>query len=95
MGGSPGAYIGATIFVSILVYLLQPEVKDALLIYFYTVLIVALSIFGDLFVSLLKRLGALKDSGNLLPGHGGLLDRVDSMILALPFAFLMVAGIGA
>ena len=93
--GVLGAYIGATIFVSILVYLLQPEVKDALLIYFYTVLIVALSIFGDLFVSLLKRLGDLKDSGNLLPGHGGLLDRVDSMILALPFAFLMVAGIGA
>ncbi len=93
--GVLGAYIGATIFVSIFVYLLQPEIKDALLIYSYTALIVALSIFGDLFVSLLKRLGDLKDSGNLLPGHGGLLDRVDSMILALPFAFLMVAGIGA
>ncbi len=93
--GVQGAFVGATIFVSIFVYLLQPEMRDALLIYLYTGLFVALCVFGDLFVSLLKRLGDLKDSGNLLPGHGGVLDRVDSMILALPFAFLMVSGIGA
>ena len=93
--GVLGAYVGTTIFVSIFVYLLQPEIRDALLLYLYTGLIVALCVFGDLFVSLLKRLGDLKDSGNLLPGHGGLLDRVDSMILALPFAFLIVSGIGA
>ena len=55
------------------------------------VLIVAASIVGDLFESQLKRRAGMKDSSNLLPGHGGVLDRVDALIPVLPMAALVTS----
>ena len=44
---------------------------------------------GDLFISLLKRKAKIKDTGSILPGHGGLLDRVDGLIFVLPFSYIL------
>lgn len=57
--------------------------------------IVAASVVGDLFESQLKRRIAMKDSSNLLPGHGGVLDRIDALIPVLPIAVLFAYGITA
>jgi phosphatidate cytidylyltransferase len=52
------------------------------------VLVVAAGIAGDLFESLLKRSAGIKDSSSLIPGHGGILDRIDALLFAAPVYFV-------
>ena len=47
--------------------------------------------FGDLFFSYLKRKASIKDTGNFLPGHGGVLDRIDGILFGIPFGFIGIA----
>ncbi|MCK4840791.1 MAG: phosphatidate cytidylyltransferase [Methylococcales bacterium] len=59
-----------------------------------SMLTVLISIYGDLFFSLVKRRNDVKDSGSILPGHGGVLDRIDSVIAAAPFYYAGIILIG-
>lgn len=57
----------------------------------FSEIIVIFGTFGDLIESLMKRTVNMKDSGNVIPGHGGLLDRFDSMLLAAPVVFIYLS----
>jgi phosphatidate cytidylyltransferase len=64
---------------------------DALQWIFLAILIVISGTLGDLVESMLKRSLGIKDSGTILPGHGGLLDRFDAVFLSAPFVFVYLA----
>ena len=58
--------------------------------FIFVILISTISQLGDIIISYFKRLSKIKDTGKIIPGHGGLLDRVDGMIFAFPFSYLIL-----
>ncbi len=97
-GKSLEGAIGGLIFV--LIYLLILKYYN-LTIYLYNysavfkfgLILCTVSIIGDLIESWFKRVAGVKDSGNILPGHGGVFDRVDSLVAVLAIAFALIRGL--
>ncbi|MBO1926651.1 phosphatidate cytidylyltransferase [Thiomicrorhabdus sp. 6S2-11] len=86
-----GGALSAFVLSLLSLYFLLPEISIQSLVGLSAMLtfIALLSVFGDLFESVLKRQANLKDSGKILPGHGGILDRIDSLLVAMPLSYLL------
>ncbi len=88
ISGAVGSIFLTCFSVSLITYLLVQKINiEIVLIAFF---ISVSSQLGDLFFSFLKRKAKIKDTGNILPGHGGILDRLDGIYLGLPIGYLIL-----
>jgi len=90
--GMLGAFIFSLIFSSIYLYI-SKNIYFSFTIYnfeMYALILICsgISQLGDIFISYLKRKSNVKDSGKLIPGHGGILDRIDGIIFVFPFIYI-------
>ena len=91
ISGSIGSFIFS---ISLIPFFYKNQIDQTLLsILLITIFISLISQLGDLFISLLKRKAKVKDTSDILPGHGGILDRIDGIIFAIPLGvYLFIVG---
>ena len=85
--GMIGGYFLSILFISL--YFDYINYKVTITLFITTILISSVSQIGDIIISFFKRKSKVKNTGNLIPGHGGLLDRIDGMIFAFPIYYLI------
>ena len=90
IAGTVGSFIFSIIPLIIVLNFNYLDFELNLINIIYCLLISLISQLGDLFISLIKRKANIKDTGNLLPGHGGILDRMDGIIFAVPFSYFLL-----
>ena len=88
ISGTIGSILLTCFSVPLITFLLIEKINIEII--FIAFLISASSQLGDLFFSFLKRKAKIKDTGNILPGHGGILDRLDGIYLGLPAGYLIL-----
>jgi len=88
--GMIGGYLLS--IISITIFASDISVKGELPIswFIFVLLVSSISQLGDIIISYFKRLSKIKNTGKIIPGHGGLLDRVDGMIFAFPFSYIIL-----
>lgn len=90
--GTIGGVVSSVVINSLMITLIfQNSLKtlDVIMLTLMIFICAVAAVFGDLLISSIKRQANLKDTGSLIPGHGGLLDRIDSHILCIPVFFVL------